>query len=182
MSRVLILYGTTEGQTAKISRYIGGVLEESGHTVELADAQKLPAGLKINDFDGVLIGASMHASKHDSRVRDFVKANHAALDEMPSGFFSVSLTAAEPKEEDKAGLYRLIAEFFDETGWHPEKVGIFAGPLLYTQYNFIKRMLMKMVMKRGGKPTDTSRDYEYTDWEGIAQYARTFSSSLTEAN
>jgi menaquinone-dependent protoporphyrinogen oxidase len=182
MSRVLIVYGTTEGQTAKISRHIGGVLEESGHTVELVDAHKLPAGLKVNDFDGALVGASMHASKHDRRIRDFIKANHAALDEIPSSFFSVSLTAAEPREEDKAGLYRLISEFFDETGWHPERVGVIAGALLYTQYGFIKRMLMKMVMKRGGKPTDTSQDYEYTDWDDVTQYAREFSSSLPEAN
>jgi menaquinone-dependent protoporphyrinogen oxidase len=55
MSRVLIVYGTTEGQTAKISRHIRDVLEESGHTVELVDAHKLPVGLKVNDFDGALV-------------------------------------------------------------------------------------------------------------------------------
>jgi menaquinone-dependent protoporphyrinogen oxidase len=60
-----------------------------------------------------------------------------------------------------------IEEFVRETGWCPAKVGLF-GALLYTQYGFIKRHLMKKTSPNKGNPdTDTSRDYVYTEWDGV---------------
>jgi len=30
---------------------------------------------------------------------------------------------------------------------------------------------MRLLMARGHHPTDTSRDYEYTDWEAVDRFA-----------
>ena len=30
---------------------------------------------------------------------------------------------------------------------------------------------MRLMMKRGGHPTDTSQDYDYTDWDSLAGFA-----------
>ena len=47
-------------------------------------------------------------------------------------------------------------------------VGIFAGALRYTQYGLIKRHFMKRISKdRVSADTDTSRDYEYTNWNDV---------------
>lgn len=39
--------------------------------------------------------------------------------------------------------------------------------LLYTKYDFFKRFLMRIISKRSGGDTDTSRDFIYTDWDKL---------------
>jgi menaquinone-dependent protoporphyrinogen oxidase len=54
-------------------------------------------------------------------------------------------------------------------------VGLFGGALLYTQYGFIKRYVMKQITRhKGSSDTDTSRDYVYTDWESVKHFAEEF--------
>jgi menaquinone-dependent protoporphyrinogen oxidase len=174
MSNILIIYGTSEGQTARISEHISQVLKEEGHAVELANAHKLPKDFDLQNFDGVMVGASVHLGKHDRRIVDFVKANLAVLQEKPSAFFSVSLSAAGDDDRHEADIERLLTEFSEQTGWHPDRMEAIAGALMYTQYNLIVRFLMKRISKKEGGDTNTSRDYEYTDWDGVTEFARAF--------
>jgi menaquinone-dependent protoporphyrinogen oxidase len=46
--------------------------------------------------------------------------------------------------------------------------------LKYTQYDFFKRLIMKMISKREGRTTDTSQDYEYTDWNAVKKFVNDF--------
>jgi hypothetical protein len=32
--------------------------------------------------------------------------------------------------------------------------------------------MMKRISRRTGRPTDTSRDYDFTDWNGVNEFAR----------
>jgi len=87
----------------------------------------------------------------------------------------VSMAAHDNMEE--AGGY--IEEFVRETGWRPGMVGLFGGALLYTQYRFIKRHMMKRIVRHKGNPdTDTSRDYVYTEWENVKHFAEEFLETL----
>src|SRR5215212_510950 len=86
---------------------------------------------------------------------------------------------SEHTEEARAQTEGYVERFLEETGWHPDMVGIFAGALRYTQYGFIKRHLMKKISKDGGSAdTDTSRDYEYTDWNDVRHFAEEFLEGL----
>jgi menaquinone-dependent protoporphyrinogen oxidase len=69
-----------------------------------------------------------------------------------------------------------VANFEQATGWHPAQVGLFSGALLYRQYGFIKRLMMKKIVsdKPGGLSTDTSRDHVYTDWDEIKRFVEAF--------
>ena len=62
------------------------------------------------------------------------------------------------------------------SGWHPTRVALFSGALLYTEYGFIKRAVMKKIAgdKPGALGTDTSRDYVYTEWDGVKTFAEDF--------
>ncbi|MFF2346296.1 flavodoxin domain-containing protein [Pseudarthrobacter sp. NPDC058119] len=170
MAKILIPYGTTEGQTARISEYISDVLQAHGHQATTLDlkhaAHDLPEG-----YDGVIVGASVHAGKHEGFVADFVRRNVDALEHVPAALFSVSLSAHADSEEAQ----RRVAEFEDSTGWHPASVALFGGALLYTQYGFLKRMMMKkIVSSQGSTDTDTGRDYIYTEWDGVRRFAEEF--------
>ena len=60
----------------------------------------------------------------------------------------------------------------DRTGFDPDLVGLFAGALVYTQYGWFKRRVMRVIARREDGDTDTSHDHEYTDWQSVEQFAR----------
>jgi menaquinone-dependent protoporphyrinogen oxidase len=175
MANVLIAYGTSEGQAAKVSDYIADVARDHGHTAETMDVRELANGSAMGSYDAVVVGASIHMGRHEDYVRDFVGENRASLERVPSAFFSVSLTAHDENEKARKEVESYVEKFAEETGWRPDKTGIFAGALLYTHYGFIKRrMMMKISRDQGNPDTDTSRDYEYTDWEDVRWFTEEF--------
>jgi menaquinone-dependent protoporphyrinogen oxidase len=174
MLKVLIAYGTSEGQTARIADYLADLIREQGHEAFQVDIKRSgtpePGG-----YDAVIVGASVHMGKHQNCVRDFVRKHRAALERLPSAFFSVSLAAHDDTEEARHEVEGSIEKFVQQTGWRPRKVGLFAGALLYTRYGLFTRWIMKKIARGKGSPdTDTSRDYVYTDWDSVKRFAEEF--------
>jgi menaquinone-dependent protoporphyrinogen oxidase len=112
--------------------------------------------------------------KHGDAVRAFVRTNRESLEARPSGFFQVCLSSAVEDEERQAEAARYIHEFVEDTGWHPDRIASFGGALRYSEYGFLKRMMMKKIAKDATGDTDTSRDYEYTDWDEVEQFTTDF--------
>lgn len=178
MMRILIPYGTTEGLTARISEYVAEVIRGHGHEATAVDI-KGSGTPRPEGYDAVIVGASIHMGKHEDYVLDFVRENRYTLERLPSAFFSVSMAAHDNPEEAEG----YIEEFVRQTGWRPAKVGLFGGALLYTHYGFIKRHLMKKIARDKGNPdTDTSRDYVYTEWDGVRRFVEEFLKSLVPAD
>jgi menaquinone-dependent protoporphyrinogen oxidase len=171
MTKVLILFGTTEGQTARIADFIAEVIRGHGHEVEAVDIRDVRDPIAY-DYHGVIVGASIHMGKHDKHVVEFVRNNRDMLERLPSGFFSVSLAAHGDTQEAED----YVEQFEQETGWRPAMIALFGGALLYTHYGFVKRRIMKKIAtdKPGHLGTDTSRDYVYTEWDGVRRFAEDF--------
>ena len=164
MSRALVYYGTTEGQTEKVATRIADVLRDREFEVDLLHGKEVPDGFTLDGYDGAVVGASVHVGKHQDYVVEFVNRHRNALAELPSAFFSVSLTASVEDEAERELVEEVIEEFLVDTGWHPNLTAAVPGAVQYSKYGPIKRFIMKRISKRAGKNTDTSRDHEYTDW------------------
>jgi menaquinone-dependent protoporphyrinogen oxidase len=175
MTRIYIPYATTEGQTARIADYIADVVRAHGDDADAVDIGHATDGVP-DGYDGVIVGSSIHMGKHDKHVSEFVRHNRARLEAVPAAFFSVSLAA----HGDESEAERYVEEFEGETGWHPAQVALFGGALPYTHYGFIKRRMMKKIVsdKPGDLGTDTSRDYVYTEWDGVKRFAEDFLARL----
>ena len=91
---------------------------------------------------------------------------------MPTALFQVSLTSANPDAAHTATARSLVDELCQGSGFDPDVVGMFAGALLYTRYGWLKRHLMQAISRHQGGDVDTSRDYDYTDWEAVEHFAR----------
>ncbi len=181
MSRILIIYATTEGQTQKIADFIADhVRAQSAEVVEQNVAQ-LERGFSMEGFDGVIVGGSLHLGKVQKSLRRFVSDHHETLTTLPNAFFLVSLTAVSERPEATAELEATMNHFVKDTGWKPDRAAYFAGALKYSQYGFITRLVMKSIAKREGTDTDTSHDYEYTRWDSVAEFAEDFVGSLPKA-
>ncbi|KAB1188017.1 MULTISPECIES: flavodoxin domain-containing protein [Haloferax] len=176
MVSFLVGYGSTEGQTAKISERIVDVLEGRGHTAIAVSVDDVPPAATPAEFDAILVGSSIHLGKHAKNVYQFVRENREVLEDRPNAFFQVSLSSAVGDEARQAEAASYIDEFVEKTGWHPERIALFGGALRYSEYGFITRLMMKRIAKEATGDTDTSRDYEYTDWDEVEAFAADFAS------
>jgi menaquinone-dependent protoporphyrinogen oxidase len=172
--KILIVYGTTHGQTAKIAQRMADLFTSIGDTVTIADVRKLPRALALRDFAGVLIGSPVSFDRHKRQVRRFVMAYRDALNVMPSAFFSVSGAAAGATDDDREQARRYVNAFLRKTGWRPPLTDAIAGAFSYTRYNPFLRWIATRAAARVGGPTDVSRDHELTDWNQVRHFVENF--------
>ena len=169
--RVLVVYHSVEGQAEKIARRIADDLRGRALDVDLgvADEAPSPAG-----YNGVIVGDSIHAVHHSKALRRYLRDHVEELQRMPTALFLVSMTSANPDDEHTATAYGMVDELLSETGFQPDTVGLFAGALAYTKYGWLKRLVMRHVSKKEGGQTDTTQDWEYTDWDAVDRFAGAF--------
>jgi menaquinone-dependent protoporphyrinogen oxidase len=173
---ILIIYGTTEGQTRKIARFMGDVIRETGHTATVCDACDDPP--PPDAFDAVIAGGSIHIGKYQSALTHFITEHIARLNQKPCAFFSVCLAIASDDVEEHHAAQKIMDDYLEQTGWKTLMRTQVAGALLYTQYDFFKRLIMKQISKKEGRTTDTSQDYEYTDWDAVRKFVMDFVGSI----
>lgn len=172
MARILVVFGTTDGQTAKITQRLGARLCAGGHDVDVLNADDVAPD--PTPYDAIVVAASVQAGGYQRNVKRWVRQHARALDAKPNAFLSVCLGVLQPEPKVQEELQRILNRFFQATGWRPAETEIVAGALKYTKYNFLKRWMMKRIVAKAGGDTDTSRDYEYTDWPDLEQFADRF--------
>lgn len=169
MANLLVAYGTGEGQTAKVAEHIGETLRDRGHDADVADlADGDPS---VAEYDAVLVGSSIHYGKHGKRVRQFVRDNVDALAARPTAFFQLSLASATDTDDAAAETAGYVEAFIDATGWHPDRIATFGGALRYSEYGFLKRLMMRRITRESFPDVDTSDDTEFTDWGEVTAFA-----------
>lgn len=169
--RVLIVFGTSYGQTEKIANRIAATLQQAGMAVELCNAGISRASLPVEQYSGVVVGTSVVARGQQPAIRQFVRENLATLNRLPSAFFQVSASAGSAAEEGRQAARQMVDEFVKANGWTPVLSASVAGAINYTRYNFLLRWYMKRASAKHGGSTDTSRDHEYTDWVQVDRFA-----------
>lgn len=172
MARILVVYGTTEGHTAKVAGAITETLHRTGAVVDVSAADE-PAPAP-DDYDAVVVAASVHAGRYQRSVERWVKAHAAALARKPTAFVSVCLGVLQHDEKVQGDLQTILDRFVATTGWRPTAVKFVAGALPYTRYNWLQRLIMKRIVAKAGGDTDTHRDYEYTDWNDLRHFTADF--------
>jgi menaquinone-dependent protoporphyrinogen oxidase len=182
MADVLLVYTSTHGHTAKVAARIAEGLRADGvGNVDVRDAADA-SGTDPAAYEAVIVGGSLHAGHHQEELVDWVKSHRAALADRPSAFFSVSLTAADDTDEARQATQRCIDDFLAKTGWTPARSIAIAGALQYREYNVFTRTLMRLMMRRGGHPTDTSHDHDFTDWEAVERFGREFATLVAQTS
>jgi menaquinone-dependent protoporphyrinogen oxidase len=178
MFRILVVYGSTYGQTDRVAHRIAAVLSSAGHMVDIHKADRLPDSLWLASYDGFVVAASVLMGHHQEYVRDFVRRNATLLNEAPSAFVSVCGAAGSDPSQAQAYIDSMLRE----TGWRPTVTRSFTGAVAYTRYGWWFRWYLKMISRRKGLPTDTSRDWDFTDWGAVERFAEELAVTLVPAN
>jgi menaquinone-dependent protoporphyrinogen oxidase len=171
MARVLIVYATREGQTERIARRMAETLRRHAHAAELFDADQNAPAPELTGFQAVIVGGPIHAGGYPRSIVRFARQHKAFLERVPSAFFSVGLAVASRTSDGRAQTLQLVDRFVEQTGWRPARIELIAGALPYSKYNVVIRFIMRRISAKEGGDTDTSRDYEYTDWDAVDRFA-----------
>lgn len=171
--RILIVYGTAYGHTAKIASRIERAIAHDGLSVAVLSAETT-RHIDLTGFDGVIVGSPIISGKHRRSIDRFVNKNLEPLNRLPSAFFSVSGSAASANAQERSAARRIMESFLTEHGWNPDLTATFGGAISYTRYSPLIRFVMKRISRKEGGPTDTTRDHEMTDWGQVGDFADRF--------
>jgi menaquinone-dependent protoporphyrinogen oxidase len=113
-------------------------------------------------------------AQYQKFVVSFVKNHQQTISKLPNAFFSVCMAAHDKTQAGQQEVQQYLNRFIQKTGWTPQHTVSVAGAILYKQYNFLIRLIMKLIAKQKQLSTDTSRNHEYTDWDQVKQFAEDF--------
>jgi menaquinone-dependent protoporphyrinogen oxidase len=190
MKPILVIYATREGHTRHIAGHVGNALGARNQPNETWNSSHFPDDLPISKFGAAIVSASLHMGKFEREIARFVISHRDGLANIPTVFLPVSLaertvedpaTTPEKRTKAQAHIKHAVDAFLSETGWQPTQIVPVAGALTYSRYNFFTRFIMKSISKNSGGPVDTSRDYEFTDWQKLDQVIEEFVQSRTLA-
>jgi menaquinone-dependent protoporphyrinogen oxidase len=159
-----VLFATSEGHTARIAERVASQMRSRGHRVDVVPAT---AAIDFRAYGGVIVGASVHYGRHPAWLARLLRKRD--LRGSRTAFFSVSLAAKQ----------QYATRFLRRARWAPDLVAVFQGALPYSKYGPLKRRVVRAFAALAGHDTDTSRDYEYTDWAAVERFAAGFSETLT---
>lgn len=174
MARVLIVYGTTDGQTRKIADALGDMFRIEGYEATVFNAKDAGPQVDPEGYDRVIVAASIHIGCYQRAVKRWVHAHSEGLNRAHSAFLSVCLGVLEPRVEARREVGDIMDRFLHRSAWQPTVSKTVAGAVPYTRYNLLKKWAMKRMAAKAGGGTDTTRDYEYTDWEDLRAFAHRF--------
>ena len=162
--RNIFIYSTSNGQSLKICNAINKNKESL-----IIDIDKIKT-VELNKFDQIIIGASVKYGDHNKKIYDFIKNNKILLETKKTGFFSVNATERK-SEKNKPETNPYVIKFLKKTNWTPDNIGVFAGKIDFPNYNFLEKYIIKVIMWITNGPTDTSKTFEFTDWEDVKKFS-----------
>jgi len=180
MKSVLVVYGTTEGQTRKVAEFIAEALKARGVKVELVDSAAEGAAQVQPVHSAAIVCGSIHRGRYQAPLLRFVKQNRDWLTGLPAAFVCVSLAGllqdGKSAEEERA----IEKVFYRASGWTPAITRHVAGALRHPERDHLKRLILRLIAKHRGDEADTSRDREYTDWDDLKRFVDEFLAATSQ--
>lgn len=168
MKQILIVYATSHGHTRLVAQAIADRLRADAVRVRMFDITHDREVPDLATFDAVVVGSRVHFGKLDRHLRAFAHQHRFMLAARPVFLFSVGMAASGPHP---VGSDATLSRWSTQLGLTPLASAAFGGALPYRSYGPFMRLFMRIVSGRGGHPTDTSRDYDLTDWAAVSAFA-----------
>ena len=165
MKKILLTYSTVDGHTKTICEKILSYSETSQ-----VDILPIDSSINIKDYDTVVIGASIRYGKYREEIFEFIKENEELLNSKDNAFFSVNVVARK-ENKNKPETNPYLIKFLNKISWQPKILDVFAGKIEYPKYKFLDKYAIKFIMWITKGPTDTSKVYEFTDWNRVKSFA-----------
>tara|TARA_B100000900_G_scaffold203334_1_gene172429 strand:+ start:50 stop:565 length:516 start_codon:yes stop_codon:yes gene_type:complete len=167
----LLIFSSVDGHTKKICNRIKSSLDDS--STKLIDLNEV-SNIDIENYDQIIIGASIRYGKHRPELYKFIENNLSLLESKRSAFFTVNIVARKP-EKNSPETNPYMKKFLKLSKWRPDILEVFAGRLEYPKYGFIDKYTIKFIMWITNGPTDVNGTFEFTDWEKVDEFVKKIS-------
>ncbi len=166
-TKLLIIYASIDGHTAKICHFMKEALESSGYSVFLKSIKDWQGSFE--DFDKVVFASNIRYGKHDIVIESLINKNYKHLNQIKSAFVSVNLVA---RKKDKCNAWNnpYVLKFLSSTKWKPDIVEVFGGKLDYRLYSFKDSFMIRLIMLITKGPLRTKTEVVYTDWDKVRSF------------
>ncbi len=134
--KTLIAYASRNGTAEKIAHLLS--LEIHHCQVRLLDLKHENALVKMEDYEQVILGGSIHFGEVQSSVKDFFTKNHDQLMKKRLGLFLCFM-------KDKVAEKEFNHAYPEDLQNHAKALGMFGGELLLEQMNFVERLVVSKV-------------------------------------
>ena len=170
MSKIIIIYSTTDGHTREICSRLLKIIEKANNEVILISIEE-ENNIDLNKFDKIIIGASIRYGRHSPKVYNFINKNLQILDKKSNAFFSVNVVARKPgKNQPETNPY--LKKFLSQISWKPKELAVFAGKIDYQKYSIFDRYMIRVIMWITKGPTHPETNIEFTDWNQVNKFGQ----------
>ena len=167
MKKTAIIFSSTDGHTVSICEKILDILKHAS-TVSLSSIEEADS-LDLENFDFIIIGASIRYGKHKPNLFKFINKNLEVLNNKQTAFFNVNAVARkDEKNTPKTNPY--LIKFLKKVSWKPTLLDVFAGKISYPKYHFFDKHMIRFIMWMSRGPTNPTKVYEFTDWNRVESF------------
>ncbi len=172
MKRVLIIYCSVRGHTARIARRLCETMTEAGAQADMMELKEARhEGINWERYDTIVVGAPVIYGTYDAALLQFVAAHRTQLEARSNSFFNVSVVARTPAKATVAGN-RYMQKFLQSSTWRPRDLQVIAGKVDYPAWPWYAVLMIQLIMKMTQGPTNRDAVIDYTNWAGVADYGR----------
>ena len=167
--KILVAYASRAGSTAEVAEEVGRVLRESGAEV---DVRSCKAVKDTRGYDAVVIGTAVRMGKLLPEAVKFTNKYCAALEKVPTAYFTLGLAMKEDTPENRETAYGYlkpleeIHEAFDKE--------VFGGTVDHSKLS----PLLRFAAKRDKEGILAEGDYR--NWDAIREWAASLAEKLGE--
>lgn len=155
----IIIYSTKHGTTEKVAEVLAEQLDAD--TFRLEYEREVPPG-KINNYDTIIIGGSIHAGNIQKEIKEFCEKNEDALLKKKLGLFMCCMQRDKEQQEFDNAFPKTLRE-------HSKANGLFGGEFIFEKMNFIEKFLVKKIAK-------TNKTVSELNYEAIEKFINKFNS------
>lgn len=172
--RVLVAFGSRYGSSTEIAEEIGKVMENQGVEVDLVNLRKNKVD-NIDNYELIVVGSGIKMGKWTKESLKFLNKNKSTLKDKKVALFvscGAPLNGEEKMDEARELYLEKVAK--ENLSCEPVSMGLFGGVFdPDANHGLMYKMAMKMA-KKGfeEKGVDTSKRYDYRDWNEIHDWAR----------
>ena len=168
MTKILIIHSSVDGHTTHICERIRSVRNDLD--IDIISLSKTK-NISLNKYEMIVIGASIRYGKYRKELFEFIEKNLNVIHSKKNAFFSVNVVARKA-EKNSTDTNPYIEKFLLKTSWKPKIIDVFAGKIEYPKYNLFDRSIIKFIMWMTNGPTDSSKNFEFTDWSKVEKFAK----------
>lgn len=133
--RTAIIYATNHGTTEKVAQKIKeGLGEEKAQLFNL----KKDKNFDVSQFDGIIVGGSIHAGQIQKKVKQFIEKYTQELLQKRLGLFLCCMHENEAKNQFNTAFPEILRA-------HAQSKKIMGGEFLFEKMNFVEKALVKKI-------------------------------------